>query len=274
MPTVYHGIVRCVLGHGAVLESFSDRLNHFWTFGILLLLACLISWNHGYKTPISCWTPQGFTESMDQYVSEECWYQQYHYPFIQEPIPLPIRHESKPIRALYQWLPIILCFQALVFKLPYILMYTLHGYSGISFDKITNLTSGFKTNEREILAKQIARYIYNWCKQFSSLPWRVLSVLWFVVKLLYVVNIIIQIRAVNSFLMSGSPEIINVMSYGDIIRHNLFLNKTDMWIESPAFPRYTLCDFIWVWFVVVAIVTCISIIVWTLTTLIPLSRKR
>ncbi|XP_060582765.1 innexin-19-like [Ruditapes philippinarum] len=243
---------------------------------------------------------------MDQYVSEECWYQQYNYPFIQEPIPLPIRHESKPIRALYQWLPIILCFQALVFKLPNILMYTLHGYSGISFDKITNLTSGFKMMtmyEREILVKQIARYIYNWCKQSNFLPWRVLSVLWFVVKLLYVGNIIIQMRAVNSFLMSGSPEIINVMSYGDIIRHNLFLNKTDMWIESPAFPRYTLCDFkirvltsiqaytvqcylnanyfnevvyifIWVWFVVVAIVTCISIIVWTLTTLIPLSRKR
>ena len=308
MPAIYRGLLKGFFWHGAILENFADRLNHFWTFGVLLLLATMISWKHSSTKAIKCWTPQEFTKGMQEYVNEKCWLQYQPYPSILDPIPVH-RIDIRQTGILYQWLPIILCFQALVFKFPNLLMYTLHGYSGVSFEKIDNLTRGFENmtmQEREILAKQVSRYIYNWCKQFSLLPWRLLTVLWLVVKILYTVNIIVQINALNSFLLSGTlatPGIKDVISYGEVIRHNLYSNKTGLWIESPAFPRHTLCDFsirqlrnvqqysvqcfvsanyfneaaymfLWVWFLVVAIVTCLSTLIWTVTTIIPIFRKR
>ncbi|XP_045160972.2 innexin unc-7-like [Mercenaria mercenaria] len=307
MPTVSHGLFRWLLWRGATLENFADRLNHFWTFGLLLLLACIISWNHNYNKPISCWAPVEFTKGMQQYADEICWHKQFVYLPLDAELPSYAQTRLPMKRSLHMWLPIILCFQAFLFKLPNLLMYILHQYSGISFDKLARLTSGFENmnmQERIILSKQTSRYIYNWCKQFANcLPWRLLTILWLIVKVLYCINIIVQICLVNTFLASRDPLTGYSISYGKAITRNIFSSDSSLWADSPAFPRLILCDFqirklrvvqrytvqcnlngnnfnelvfmfLWVWFVFVAVATCLSLVVWTLRTIIPIFRKR
>lgn len=341
MPTVSKGLYKWLIGRGSTLEDFADRLNHFWTFGLLLLLACIISWKQGYNKAINCWAPATYTEAMVRYTEETCWNSYFivyprdeekakeeifemfnisfpsnsliefnNFPMVSsEPIELTdnLKEKMATTRTLYQWLPIILCFQALLFKLPNLLMYIFHGYSGISFDKISGLTSGYKNlnlQERDILGRKIARYLMNWCGQCGNwLPWRLLSLLWLLVKILYCVNIVTQMSLVDSLLKTTDTPIDNSTSYGDLISGNLLENNATVWKESPAFPRKVFCDFsirqlmniqrwtvqcnltanyfneyvymfIWVWLLFVALVTCLSLVMWIVQTLVPIFRKR
>jgi hypothetical protein len=341
MPTVSKGLYKWLIGRGSTLEDFADRLNHFWTFGLLLLLACIISWKQGYNKAINCWAPAEFEEPMVRYTEETCWNSYFivyprdaekaeeeiaemtnvsfqRYPFLDlnlfpfvtsKPIEMTdsLKEKMSTTRTLYQWLPVILCFQALFFKLPNLLMYIFHGYSGLSFDKISGLTSGYKNlnlQDRDILGRKIARYLMNWCGQCENwLPWRLLSLLWLLVKILYCVNIVTQIKLVDSLLKTTDTPIDNSSSYGDLISGNLLENNATLWKESPTFPRAVLCDFtirqfinihrytvqcnltanyfneyvymfIWVWLLFVAVVTCLSLVVWMIQTLIPIFRKR
>lgn len=344
MPSVSKGFCKWLLWRGASLEDFADRLNHFWTFGLLLLLACIVSWKQSYSTPINCWTPAEFTGAYNNYVNTLCWNSYFiKYPRDIEKAEKEIadmfnvssssinlyfvgRSPDDPFvssndidetsslltkmtttRTLYQWIPVILCIQALLFKLPNVLMYILHGYSGTSFDKIAGLTSGFEKlnlTERACLNQQIGRYVFNWCQQFGNcLPWRLLTLLWVIVKLLYCINIIAQMHLIDSMLKTTDPPLDNSTSYGDVIIGNLFRNNATLWKESPAFPRNIFCDFeivmlqniqryrvqcvlpanyfneyvymfIWVWCLFVAIVTSLSLVIWLLKTLFPMFRKR
>lgn len=344
MPTVSHGLFKWLFWRGATLEDLADRINHFWTFGLLLLFACIVSWKQGYNRPINCWVPAQFTDAMTRYTEETCWnsyfivYPQdlekaeeeilemsnitinsgYRFRHVDDAL-IPFVTSKKiginddlltkmsTTRTVYQWLPIILCFQAFLFKLPNILMYILHSYSGISFEKIAGLTSGYQNmnhQERGVICKQIARYVFNWCGLFGNwLPWRLLTLLWLLVKVLYCVNIVAQMCLVDTLLKTTDPPVDNSTSYGDIVGRNLFENNATLWKTSPSFPRVVFCDFnirqlmnihffavqcnlsanyfnefiymfLWVWLLFVAVVTCLSLVTWSLRIIVPIFRNR
>ena len=188
MPTTSRGIFPWLDHSGARLEDFADRLNHIWTFGFLLILAVIISWKHGYQNPISCWCPAEFTDAMVEKVHKSCWHSYYLINSQSEgtlyvsfrdlgiPVVTPELEESEKessITTYYQWVPVILCLQALAFKLPHVLMQIFHGYSGLEFGKIAGLTAGYQhldLSERQKLANQISRNIYRWCKQLNWSP--------------------------------------------------------------------------------------------------------
>ena len=336
MPTVSQGIYRWLFQRGASLEDFADRLNHFWTSALLLLFAAIISWKQGVSDPIRCWQPAEFTRSFVDYVHTECWNKHtIQYPrdleeaaellntSIQGPfdvlfrMPLPLLADirdaddmlwlTSATTTFYQWLPLYLAFQALLFKLPNLLLYLVHGYSGISFNKLSGLTDGYgnlNTAERSSLAKQISRYIYHWCNQCECpLPWRYLTCAWLITKLLFIINIVTQMFYLDSFLRTTDPPFDNSTSYGDVIKDNLFSNNGSLWKQSPKFPRKVFCDFsirqlfninrftvqcqlpmnefteavyifLWVWFMIVAVVTPVSFAVWIVRTALPIFRRR
>ena len=320
MPRVSRGVFRWLFHRVATLEDFADRLNHVWTVGLLLILACVISWRHAYTNPITCWTPVQFTEALNEYARTTCWNSPvlaYGIPSYELPADLQMPRVyqtpqgpdgvSVEYTALYQWIPLILCFQALLFKLPNIVLYVCHGYSGISFDKIAGLTNGYENlnlQERQILARQIARYVYRWCRQCGDcLPWRLLTLLWLLVKVLYLVNAVVQLNAFDKYMNTYYPLRANSTWYGDVITGNILTNNITLWHESGAFPRRMLCNFdvhvlnrkhmytvscmlpgnafteqalmyLWVWLVFVTIVTCLSLVIWVLTTAVPVLRKR
>lgn len=336
MPTVSCGLYRCLFSSRATLEDFADRLNHFWTFTLLLIVACVISWKQGYNQPIRCWTPVEYTTTMTAFVDDVCWnsYTIVHPSDLQKAmrdlgiksVPYKIPDTSLPIvgyfqldesdyllwtmsakRTVYQWITVLLCFQALLFKAPNIIMYILHGYSGMNFDKLAGLTRGYENlnlHERALLCRQIGNRLYSWCKQFKHcLPWRWLTILWLLVKFLYCANIIVQLCLVDAMLKTSDPPLDNSTSYGDVIESNVLHNNASLWKSSPAFPRRVLCGFeiqqmsavykhsiectlplnafteftymlMWVWLIFVAVVTCLSLLIWLPRTLIPIFRKR
>ncbi|KAH3837577.1 innexin unc-9-like [Dreissena polymorpha] len=320
MPTISKGLSMWLFGRTAVLDDFSDRLNHVWTFGLLILIGCIVSWRQMFEHPIRCWCPPEFTHSMVIYTETQCWNSYYIVHRRDEftsssLVPLLVRdytdassqiQESTTTFTLYQWLPLILCLQALLFKLPHILFYIFHVYSGISFDKISDLTAGYEHKtlvERSVLAKQVARYVSNWCRHLSCLPWRWLSVTWLIVKILYVVNVVEQLVLVQRLMRISDSLGTDSQSYGYTIINNLLSKNQTMWKSSPAFPRKVFCEmkiryvqneqmymlqcnlpsntfneaayvFIWVWLLFVTVVTCTSLGTWILRTIIPVPRNR
>ena len=333
MPSMSRGAYHWLLNSPAILEDFADRLNHFWTVGLLLILACVVSWKHGYSDPIQCWCPSEFNSQMVQYTESICWNAasiQYieNIEEAAEILKLSIGpmttidglplvsvsaqefdslSEAASTTTLYQWLPLIMCFQALLFKLPNVILYVFHGLSGVSFDKIHGLTFGYENmslDERQTLGRHISHYVLRWCRQCGSFPWRVLTLLWLCVKILYCINIIVQLCVLNSYLVQESPiNTSNITSFGEQISENMFGNNASLWKESPVLPKYIRCRFqirqfesrytylvnchlpanhfnekvfmyLWVWFVFVATVTCTSLAVWLMATLLPCMRKR
>ena len=161
MPTVGRGLFRWFFCSGARLEDFADRLNHVWTFGLLLILGAIISWKHGYQDPISCWCPNEFRGAMVMYTHQTCWHSYYiKDPWVDKDTdPLSLNRFGLPIvrqeipdendmqdhtTTYYQWLPVVLCLQALLFKLPNIILYVFHSFSGVDFHKISGLSAGYE----------------------------------------------------------------------------------------------------------------------------------
>ena len=322
MPTVGRGLFRWLFCSGARLEDVADRLNHVWTFGLLLLLGVIISWKHGYHSPISCWCPIEFSGSMVLYTHQTCW----HSYFIQEPLVddhpislskfgLPIIRQQKLAEhdmqgyttTYYQGLFVILCLQALLFKLPNIIMYIFHSYSGLDFHKIFGLASGYENlnlAERSNLSNQFARYIYRWCNMSPrGIPWRLLTVTWLLVKIMYCVNIVTQMAYNDKFLTPTNEPYDNSSSYGSTIYDKLVTNNATTWKTSPVFPVKVMCAFtirqlrntnqyvvqcdlnanqfsqqaymsLWVWLLFVSVVTMLSFVVWMIRTLLPIGRER
>ena len=207
----------------------------------------------------------------------------------------------------YQLLPVVLCLQALLFKLPNIILYVFHSFSGVDFHKISGLSAGYENlnlAERSNLSNQIARYIYRWCNMFPrGVPWRLLTVSWLFVKILYCVNVVIQMTYIDEFLTTKNEPFDNSTSYGDTIYDNIAKNNATTWKTSPVLPQKVICAFtirkfnniqkylvqcdlnanrfselaymfLWAWLLFVAIVTMLSFVVWLIKTLVPIGRER
>jgi hypothetical protein len=347
-------VVKGTFGRSVKLEAWSDRLNHVWTFGLLLLLAALCAWARHYTVAIRCWCPNQFPTQMVEYTHELCWSSQWVYLPIIDVISIPGDEGHGPnvqsrIPVYYQWFPIVLVLQALIFKLPSVLWYGVHQLSGISFDKLSGLTEGTSTlsvEDRTLVAKQIARYLDRWFKSvvLSGFPWRLLCFLYLLIKILFCVNVITQLVILDQFLAppirvpvtktvsvrkSTYDAALNVIqdslspsgykslaedpfmlvnrteyetirpSYGSRVMKG-FLNDNE-WYESPAFPRMILCNlsirqiqhiqrwtvqcvlpvnqfneqvymFLWVWLLVVSVITCCSFVVSFLRQFLPMIR--
>ena len=224
-------------------------------------------------------------------------------------IPVDINTRDDSQITYYQWVPLILLFQALLFKSPNLLWRMLHGGSGLNLDKLTDLadkTQYGSPEERKRTIEHIAYFIDRWLdsnrvyhmniivkarKKFAKIlccfcgkrEGTFLVGLYMFIKLLYVVNVISQFFLLNAFLSNDYGM------YGfEVMQH---LTEHGAWKESPRFPRVTLCDFnirqmvniqrftvqcvlpinlfnekvfifLWFWFVLVSILSCINMLVW------------
>ena len=118
------------------------------------------------------------------------------------------------------------------------------------------------------------------------------TLMYFTVKILYVINTVTQFFLLNAFLS------FNFAGYGVEALNRIFSGED--WFESPRFPRVTMCDFmirhlgsnqhwyaiqcnlpinmynekiffgIWVWLIVLTILNIISIIIW----IVSLTNRR
>ena len=318
MPSVAGSLLKWSHDGTTVFEDVSDRLNHVFTCGLLILLAIVISFRQTLYSPISCWFPREYKEGNRQYVNDVCWNshviifpQDYYansatsYPVLR-PTSFGVNDTTGATLTLYQWVPLLLMFQALLFKFPHLFLYIFHGYSGLNFDKLVALTRGYERlniAERRVLGNQIGRYLYNWSDNFGHcIPWRFLSLVYIVTKFLYTINIIVQICLLDTFLRTPETPQNNFTSFSDLIIHNIFKPEVAEWKSTPAFPRQVSCEYesiasdtgfskvqcflsvnaynemayviIWIWFLFMSTVTCTSLVSCLVKFSIAFFRKR
>ncbi|KAL5018426.1 hypothetical protein ScPMuIL_004148 [Solemya velum] len=292
----FHGSRFC-----GVFDDWVNRLNNFWTFYLLLLLSAMAGWQKYQSEYISCWFPAHFTSAMVNYGHKVCWDSKTYFFPQDEPSTLSFPHTKV---SFYQWIPLLLVFQALLFKLPHVIWLMCHGYSGVNMSKIQRLGQGTPAStwaEHRMTAAMVARYLDSWLQSdaLSCLPWRVLSILAGVVKLLYVTNAFTQFSVIDSFLLQGG----NKSNFGYYYINMLMDNETTEWPGSPWFPHMILCDyeirqldrierytsqcllpinefyeqvycFVSVWLLFVAIVTTFSLAVGIVKSVLPFFRTR
>ncbi|XP_023933039.1 innexin unc-9 [Lingula anatina] len=237
-------------------DDFFDRLSHRWTALTLLIFALVVAGEESImKNAIICWVPGEFEDSHKNYVDNYCWIQNTYYIPFNERIPdssLPRQHVSY-----YQWVPIFLLIQALLFHLPSVFWRSLAPRTGIDVHLIVTSMNGlhsvdqeerkavtastaehlsryFRINQRRLDTARNKFFAKKWCACFCDRHSNYITRVYFFIKFLYAVNAIGQFFLLNAFLGSAYHL------YGfDVISD---LTKNLDWTSSGRFPRVTLCD--------------------------------
>ncbi|XP_055870589.1 innexin unc-9-like [Biomphalaria glabrata] len=242
-------------------DDWADRISHLWTVVLLAFFTILVSSAQYVGDPIQCWCPAQFTGSYVSYTKSVCWISNTYYIPMDDSIPVNIHERQKREISYYQWVPIILLFQALMFKFPNMVWKMLNSTGGLNVDRLVSLSESTqigKQEDREKMTYQVAKYLDRWLKAHRQYHYNLLVRLrqrfsnvfcfWFAkrdgkyltgfylfVKFLYVANVIFQFYILNHFLA------MNYSVFGlEVIEA---LVKEGSYTDSPRFPRVTLCDF-------------------------------
>ena len=154
-------------------DDFSDRPNHRYTVALMVIFAIVVSTKQYVGDPINCQVPAHFSGNWEEYTNSYCWIKNtYHLPF-EEHIPHAHEDEKRDMIPYYQWVPIILLVQGLLFYMPIMVWRTLNGRSGIDVNNIVEAGETFQNTERaegrdktlRYMTKQMDRYILDICQK-------------------------------------------------------------------------------------------------------------
>ena len=245
-------------------DDYVDKLNRRYSTFLLCVFAVLVSAKQYVGEPITCWCPAEFKDNYEDFTNKYCWvHNTYHVPITQKRIPGD--GQPKAYIGYYQWVPMILLAQALLFYLPCFFWRTLNNKTGIDVDNVIKSANeaqrtayaeqkdkmiSFITRSMDRYFRSTARYkdeknCLKACKHHLSTNFclicgsrrfgNYLVALYLISKTLYVANAVGQLFLLNSFLSTSKSM------YGyDIM---LSLLKGEDWDISQTFPRVTLCDF-------------------------------
>ena len=103
-------------------DDFCDRLNHHNTAMFLLISCILISSKQYVGDPIHCWVPKQFSDVWQKYVDSYCWIKNTYVIPSNDYWAIPKHDERKALEInYYQWVPIVLLIQSLMFYFPTII---------------------------------------------------------------------------------------------------------------------------------------------------------
>lgn len=111
-------------------DSLTDRLSHKYTVALLILFSVIVSAKQYVGEPINCWVPAHFSDSWEGYANSYCWIKNTYYLPYGSYIPKEDEADKRDMITYYQWVPLILLVQALVFYLPCMVWKTLNARSG------------------------------------------------------------------------------------------------------------------------------------------------
>uniref|UniRef100_A0A0N5A9F0 Innexin n=1 Tax=Syphacia muris TaxID=451379 RepID=A0A0N5A9F0_9BILA len=289
-----------------------DRLNYFVTASLLTFFAILVSAKQYVGSPIQCWMPMEFKGGWEEYAEDYCFIQNTYWVSFKEDVPKSVENRHEAEIGYYQWVPIVLALQALMFFIPAWIWKTLNKQSGKYFmpkvcleaknvrasrcedrkTEISKLSAYIAENLEFDLNRSSRRlFIFNFGRSLGSYC----SGLYLIVKLLYVINIVVQFIILNNFL--GADHNL----WGFATMYDLWAGKE--WSDSGVFPRVTMCDFsirrlanlhrytvqcvlminmfnekiylfIWFWFLFVAISTVMNCLYWFFTLFFSRNREK
>lgn len=292
-------------------SSWSDRFSGTWTFLLLLVLAVITGIRHSIGPNATCWSPSPFTTSMTTYTNNICWLARelvVYDELVDNDVPYLrdgnlYKHNQENKKTLYQWLPLILAFQALFFRIPDIVLQVLETSFGFGCSKVSNMVKKYDTmasSDRTTLAKNLSQYLNQAFRSrpLKFLPIGIVTIILAFVKLLIFINAVTQLSMLGGYL---SPP--NITSYGEFVVNSIISNNYTDIAVSPVFPRKVFCDmairqlstvqsytigcilpvnefneqvcfFIWIWLLVVCVASATSGVVFLVKSLIPTFRQR
>uniref|UniRef100_A0A915ASB5 Innexin n=2 Tax=Parascaris TaxID=6254 RepID=A0A915ASB5_PARUN len=229
-----------------------DRLNYEYTAIMIALAAFTLAATQYVGKPIQCWVPAQFTGAWEKYTETYCFIKgSYFLPFDDD-----IPHEYSPrddaVIGYYQWVPIMLAFQAFLFYFPSLVWKALNFRTGINVKGVLNSAAlvkkkfdrGSRTAQVHTAADHLQEALdmqrelkagnYDFL-HFGKRSGIYLISLYLFTKLLYVVNVVMQFVILNAFL---GPQ---YTFWGAGILADIWNGKE--WNESGHFPRVTMCDF-------------------------------
>ncbi|XP_060566799.1 innexin unc-9-like isoform X1 [Ruditapes philippinarum] len=293
-------------------DDWIDKLNHVYTVTILIILATVISTNQFVGDPIFCWVPAEFTNAYEAYTKWYCWIKNTYFVPISDAIPIDVNVRSNAELTYYQWVPLILMFMAFMFKFPHLLWTMMNTHTGLNLMKLVSISEKVmlaSKKERDEHINHMAIFLDMWlrshhyhnkhnfvaraktrisrvlCFVCNKREGKYLTALYFNIKVFYVVNVICQFYLLNGFLgMDYNSLGYNVLNG---------LADSENWLESPRFPRVTLCDFrirqleniqrytvqcvlpinlfnekvfifLWFWLFFIAVLSCVNLFKWFL----------
>uniref|UniRef100_A0A5S6QY30 Innexin n=1 Tax=Trichuris muris TaxID=70415 RepID=A0A5S6QY30_TRIMR len=296
-------------------DDFVDRLNYYYTTGVIIMMAILVSAKQYAGHPIECWVPAQFTKAMEQYAENYCWIQNTYWVPFDDLIPQHIEDREERQIGYYQWVPFVLAIEALMFYVPTSVWRFMNAQSGINVLGVLELATDPRNIEPQnrlytvnVLSRHIddalryqreysrrERSVYLWAfVRIGKLYGAYVTLIYCFVKSLYFLNVFGQFFLLNRFLASESTAFLGA---GVIMN----LLQGIEWQNSGVFPRVTLCDFdirvlgnlhrhtvqcvlvinmftekiflfLWLWFLILALLTFINLLYWMLTILLPSLR--
>ncbi|CAJ0589379.1 unnamed protein product [Cylicocyclus nassatus] len=241
-------------------DDWSDRLHYLVTPNILLAFSVLISWKQFGGRPIECMFPNKFPGSWEQYAENYCWSQDTYFVEPKQHVEL-IKPDQRytPERELsyYQWVPFFLLLQAALFRAPSYIWRSFSNHSGIRMHEVVEKAKDSANLEEEVRRKNItvlAKHLQCALRfhrrmekrrimvhktitclnyQYSS---GFVSAVYLVTKALYLINVVMQLWFMNTFLGTNRHQWYGLGVIQDII-HGV------EWETSGYFPRAAICDF-------------------------------
>ena len=246
---------------GSRNDDWIDRMSHIYTVVVLILFAVVVSTSQFVGNPIHCWHPAEFKGWYEKYAEYYCWISNTYFVSFSETLPTDMTERGDREITYYQWVPLILAFQALLFKLPNLFWKMLHPFAGVNLSRIVGMaekTQLGSPKDRMETIEYMAKYIDKWLDTERNYTWNrytaarerlsrvcffmcskrsgtFLSGLFLFIRMLYVLNVIGQFFLLNAFMATDY----NI--YGFEVLNGMATNNP--WRESPRFPRITFCDF-------------------------------
>lgn len=247
-----------ILKVGITDDSSIHLLNRLYCVILLVVLAILVSSRQYVGSPIQCWCPAQFTKTHMDYTNDYCWISNTYYVDFESSIPLEKEARVSKEIEYYQWVPLILILQALMFYLPRMIWKRFGGYSYINIKKMLNMAadSTFKTAEaRDKSLDDIVAYLHKYMKirntissahhkleiakekmaRFGIHYGNYLVFLFMVTSFLYITSAVAQILLVDLFLGNDFKTL------GFDVLAMIF--KGRKFEDHQRFPRVTFCDF-------------------------------
>jgi len=257
----------------------SDEIHYQITFTILIISAIASTSLQFYADPIQCIQPAQFTDGYTSFARTLCWLNNtYFYPQTYTRLPMNKNERLQHTLRYYQWLPFVYLIQAFFFLLPHLIWISFYKRNGLNPGTMVNLGKKFDDKpdishriaieiERYLMCRQLAqrkkklllRHNVNQNEDISSstlllphISFRIryhsyyLVILYLIIKLLYIINIIVQVLILNVILSTGNY---GFFRFGFDTLKYLFQSSLRERISELSyqhqqlFPFVTLCDF-------------------------------
>ncbi|CAF1093730.1 unnamed protein product [Adineta steineri] len=253
-------------------DDACNRLNHRHTVLMLLIFSAILTSRLFISDLIICWTPGEFTGNFVSYTRHYCYVTNTYYISVNETIPTLSNSHIRRKRSIYyyQWLPILLAFQSLLFLIPRLIWSSFSSRCGINLQHCLSPQFDYRTSRYKVhhittmlhLLSRAKHHDYDrmtstntsnhtsftanmhllktFCIPFIFLnenPFHgyYLANLFLIVKILFLINSLLQLVFLNTLLTKNS------IFYGLEVLENFY--RGEYIVGSRIFPISVYCDF-------------------------------